>query len=132
MTTPDTPAVRVHVVGMNEGLVTAPPRRRRLRNAVVQTYNLTALHPIHHFLPYDTNRLYALVQAGGSNVVVCTDLSQAQDPANQVAGVPNPNGYLLTAGNTVPVKIEGCQNMWVVANTYPSQLTWIAIHEQGA
>jgi hypothetical protein len=130
MTTPDTPRpISVHVASSAPSALGAPARRK-LRNAVTLSYSLTSAHPIHHMLPYDTNRLYALVQVGGNNVVLCTDLSQAQDPANQAAGVPYPNGFLLTAGNTMPVKIEGCQNMWVVANTFPSQVTWIAIHEQ--
>lgn len=137
MTTPGTPRpIPVQIIGpdggpMNPGFVPRP-EPRRLRTAVTLTYTLTAASPIHHFAPFDTNRLYMLVQAGGNNVVICTDKSQAQDLANQVAGVPNPNGFLLTAGNTVPLKIEGTQGMYVVANTFPSQLTWIAVHEQPA
>jgi hypothetical protein len=107
-----------------------PLPRRKLRNAIVMTRNITAANPIIELVPYDTNRLYVLVQVGGNNCVICTDKSQAQDPFNQVAGVPDPVGFLLSAGNTRPVKIEGCQRMFAVGNTYPTQLTWIAIHEQ--
>jgi hypothetical protein len=133
MTTPDAAPrpIPVHIASANEGLLLPPaPRRRPLRNAVVMTRNMTAITPIVDLVPYDTNRLYILAQCGGNNIVVCTDISQAQDPANQVAGVPNPNGYLLTAGNTTPIKFEGCQRMWAVGNTFPSQITWVAIHEQ--
>jgi hypothetical protein len=129
MTETPTP-VPVHVVSANEGVIPGAAPRRRLRRAVTRTRNMTAAEPVIHFAHQDNNRLHLLVQAGGNNVVLCTDISQAQDPANQVAGVPNPNGYLLTAGNTMPTKIEGCQNMWAVGNTFPSQLTWIEIHEQ--
>jgi hypothetical protein len=121
--------VRVHITSANEGVMIPAPGRR-LRNAVTLTKNMTAAIPIIDLVPYDTNRLYILVQAGGSNIVLCTDLSMAQDPVNQVPGVPNPNGLVLTAGNTMPLRIDGCQRMWAVGNTFPSQVTWIAIHEQ--
>ena len=128
--------VDVHVVSANEGVMIPAPGRR-LRNAVTLTRNMTAAGtnpgPVIDLVPYDTNRLYILVQATGSNnIVICTDLSQAQDPANQVPGIPNPNGYLLAAGSTMPmpVRIEGCQRLWAVGNTFPSQVTWISIHEQ--
>lgn len=102
---------------------------RKVRHATVMTKNLTAATPIVDLVPYDETRLHILVQAGGNNIVICTDISQAQDPANQAAGVPNPNGLLLTAGNTAPFLIEGAQRMWAVGNTFPSQVTWVNVHE---
>ncbi len=107
----------------------ASPIRHKVRQLKVITKNLTATVPIIDVAPYDETRLYVLVQAGGNNIVLCTDISQAQDPVNQVAGVPNPNGLLITAGNTIPWKLEGCQRMWAVGNTFPSQLTMAFLHE---
>ena len=101
---------------------------RKLMQAVTLTRNIAA-GQIVDFLPYDTTRLHVRVQAGGSNVVLCTDLSQAQDPANVAVGIPNPNGLLLTAGNTTPFKVDGVQRMWAVAPA-AAQITWISLHER--
>jgi hypothetical protein len=112
-----------------EALGGAGPRKRRVKQITFRTRNLTATSPIAHLCAYDETRLYILIQAGGNNVVLCTDISEAQDPANQVAGIPNPNGFVLTAGNTNPIPVPGCQPIWAVGNTYPSQVTWITVHE---
>jgi hypothetical protein len=121
--------VPVHVTNTEALAGAASPGRHKVRQVKLLTKNITAAQPIIDLVPYDETRLYIQVQAGGNNVVICTDLSQAQDPDNQVAGVPNPVGLLLTAGNTVPWKIEGCQRMWVVGNTFPSQVTYTSVHE---
>jgi hypothetical protein len=107
----------------------AHPVRRKVRQLKVITKNLTATQPIIDVAPYDETRLYILMQVGGNNIVLSTDLSQAQDPANQVATLPSPNGLVLTAGNTIPYKIEGCNRMWATGNSYPCQLTMAFVHE---
>jgi hypothetical protein len=114
-----------------EALISAANARmgkRRQKHATFITRTLLNATPV-DLVGFDESRLYILIQAGGANVVVCTDLSQAQDPANAVPGVPNPNGLLLTAGNTMPYPIEGSQRMWVVGNTFPSQVTCTVMHE---
>jgi hypothetical protein len=121
--------IPIPVLVANAGEVGGKPRRHRV--ATFRTRNLTAANPIVHLCPYDETRLYIQIQAGGSNVVLCTDISQAQDPCNQVAGVPNPDGLLLTAGNTMPFRLEGSQHIYAVGNTFPSQLTWVTVHESG-
>ena len=121
--------VPVPVTIHNPDSLRPPATRRRVRHAKMVTRNLTAAQPVIDLAGYDETRVYILAQAGGNNIVVCTDISQAQDPANQVAGVPNPNGLLLTAGNTIPFKIEGAQRMWAVGNTYPAQITFVVVHE---
>src|ERR1700734_3423469 len=98
---PEIPAIPVVLTNPEMLAGMAAPVRHKVRQLKVITKNLTAATPIIDLAPYDETRLYVLVQAGGNNIVICTDLSQAQDPVNQVAGVPNPNGMLLTAGNTV-------------------------------
>jgi hypothetical protein len=126
-TDPQVPPVSVHVASSDVPMGGTP--RRKVRQVKVITKNLTATTPVVDLVGYDETRLYIQVQAGGSNIVICTDLSQAQDPANQVPGVPNPNGLLLSAGNTVPWKLEGCGRMWAVGNTFPSQVTYSIVHE---
>jgi hypothetical protein len=121
--------VPVHVTNAEALGGAGSPFRHKVRQLKLITKNLTATTPIIDVAPYDETRLYILMQCGGNNIVLCTDLSQAQDPANVVATIPNPNGLVLTAGNTIPYKIEGCQRMWAVANAFPSQLTLAFLHE---
>lgn len=128
MTTPEIQPVLVMVANAAE-LTAAGHGRGKVRHTTAITKNLTAASPIIDLVGYDETRCYIRIQSGGNNVVVCTDISQAQDPANQIAGVPNPNGLLLTAGNTAPFDIEGAQRMWAVGNTYPAQVTYVVVHE---
>jgi hypothetical protein len=122
--------VPVHVDNLHELMAgAASPVRHKVRQGKAITKNLTAAIPVIDVAPYDETRLYILMQVGGNNIVLCTDLSQAQDPNNQVATVPNPDGFLLTAGNTLPYKIEGCGRLWAVGNSYPAQLTMWFVHE---
>ena len=122
--------VTVHVDNIHElAAGAASPVRHKVRQGKAITKNLTAGTPIIDVAPYDETRVYILMDVGGNNIVLCTDLSQAQDPANVIATIPNPNGFVLTAGNTVPYKIEGCGRMWAVANAFPSQLTMWFVHE---
>jgi hypothetical protein len=72
--------------------------RKRYRKAVMpRTIVLSAANPVLPLLGQDLSRLYALVEAFGNDVVLCESLSQANDPFNDVAGLPNPQGYLLKA-----------------------------------
>ncbi len=123
--TADTLPIPVHISNA-EALAGKMPAK--VRNAIVWTRNIAAGQII-DLCPYDVSRLYVQVQAGGSNVVICTDLSQAQDPGNLVAALTNPVGLVLGAGNTFPYKIEGVQRMWAVAPS-AAQLTWCAVHER--
>ena len=104
-------------------------KRRPRRQMTFRTINLTAASPVQVLLGADPARLYALVQAGGNSVVLTTSQGEAQDPNNVVANIPNPEGFVLTAGNTVPVKLEGVQPVYASANAFPSQVTMIVVHE---
>ena len=46
-------------------------------------------------------------------VILCHSYQQAQNPANQVAGVPFPQGTYLPAGGTAA--LDGTGPLWVVA-----------------
>ena len=119
------PPVRVHVASSDV------PMASRSRKLVSHfgTVVLTAAIPADDLLPLDPKRVYALVQAGGNNAVICESLAEAQNAANQATGLPNPIGYVLPVGNTQPTKIPGSQRMWCAAAAYPTQVTWVAVQE---
>lgn len=48
-----------------------------------------------------------------SPIVVCSSYNQAQDGANQAAGVPFPQGAYVPAGGTV--SLDGTGPLWIVA-----------------
>jgi hypothetical protein len=122
--------VPVHVTGIDEGLALAgaapPPRRAGCRPYTVV---LTAAVPVDTILDLDAKRAYALVQAGGNDVVISNNRTEAYNAANQVAGLPNPIGMVLPSGNTAPTKIPGGDRWWAAAAAYPTQVTVLVVQE---
>jgi hypothetical protein len=120
--------VKVHLVADSTKASPGPgPRPRRLTGF---TKVMTSAIPLVDLVPYDPARLYIEVQATSNDVVICTDLSQAQDPANVASGIPNPNGILIPHANTTPQRLEGANRMWAVAAAYPALLTVAVMHEE--
>ena len=105
--------VKVHITADDTKVATAPSAGK-IRVQTVTTKNLTAAGWA-DLLPYDPSRKIAWIQAGGSNIVICTDISQAQDAQNQVSGLPYPNGLVIPSTNTAPWPVEGVQRMWYAA-----------------
>jgi hypothetical protein len=65
-------------------------------------------------VPDNPAREYLLLQViGTQTVVLCSALSQAQDPANTTVGLPNPNGSVLATGIVIPVKANN--RLWIAA-----------------
>lgn len=125
----DPPAFNVHVTGSDVPLGGGPPPRQPEFHVTTRTIVLTAAHPVLDLAPADPSRDYMLLQVFGNPAVLCNDLSQAQDPANQVAGLPNPNGSLLGTGLVIPVRATN--RLWVAAAVFPTQISVITAHKGG-
>lgn len=129
MTMPDIPPVPVRVVSVAPGTIGPGAYPAKTEFCTVRTFLFSAASPSHVVLPADATRLIAYVQAGGNNVVICTDKGMEQDPANLVAGLPAPNGLVIPFGNTGPYPLRGINEFRAVAASYPAQLTVSIIHE---
>ena len=115
--------VRVHVASSD-----VLPAEHRTPELVITTRTLvlTSTRPIDE-IALDPGRVYAIVQVFGNTAVLCTSLTQAQDPANAVTGLPNPNGSLLTVGQVIPLK--AVNHFWFTAAAFPTQISLIIAHK---
>lgn len=107
----DTPIQPIPVHVANAGDIwsaAAEPRRRRIRSTF-RTFVLTATNPIIPILAEDLSRRAADLQAIGNSIVICESQSQAQDPSNAVAGLPNPQGLLLFVPAAASAENTGTQ-----------------------
>jgi hypothetical protein len=82
----------------------------------------------------DLSRRLLIVQAWTNDVVLCETQARAQDPANAVTGLPNPEGYVLRASVTdgvqqPPVYIPGTGMIWVTAASFPATITAILLNK---
>jgi hypothetical protein len=105
MTTPDGPArpIPVHIATAADGVFPGSQDKRRHVQSVFRTWVLAANTP-EPILGEDRSRIHAWIIAYGNSVILCSSQSQAQQPANQVAGAlgaafantpGNPEGTLL-------------------------------------
>ena len=110
-----------------ESLAAAVSRPRRYHyNITFRTIVLTAGgvgQSIRPLCADDPSREYLLVQAFTNDVVLCESQSRAQDPANSVVGLPNPEGFLLWHTNVTATRIDSQDLIWVVAASFPAQVT---------
>ena len=123
--------IKVHVESVSAEASGSVPaaRPRKRRSGRPYTVVLTSTNPVQTILDLDDKRVYALVQAGGFDVVINNNLGEAQNAANQVSGLPDPIGMVLSCGNTVPTRIDGGQRWWAAAAQYPAQVTVLAVQE---
>jgi hypothetical protein len=127
MTTPIEP-VPVRIENVAEFQQRQGSRAKLHKDVTFRTIVLTALNPVRPLMAADLSREYAQVEAFTNDVVLCETQSKAQDPANQVAGLPNPEGALLKASCTAaqptlafpPRKLETTDLVWVTAASFPA------------
>lgn len=128
---PDAPrSIPVHITGSSVSLGAPPASRQKLITDSTRTIVVSATNPYPVALPTDESRDYAILIALDNQVVVCNSFGDAQDPSNQVAGLPNPIGSVLFVGIAVPMR--GTNKMWLAAAVYPSRVTVIAGHKETA
>lgn len=82
-------------------------------STVVVAYNTAGYNNVEQVLAEDPLRKDASIMAVDNPVVICHAASQLTDPANQVSGVPYPQGAYLPAGSSLTV--TGTGRAWVVA-----------------
>jgi hypothetical protein len=70
---------------------------------------------------HEPNRKELRVLSADNPVVICDSYGQANDPANQVVGLPNPNGALLPVTQS-PWELPTTDQMWVAAASFPSRV----------
>ena len=73
------------------------------------------IQPYAQLLALDPLRKSAAILNNDQPVVLCHAQNQTTDPANQAAGVPNPQGAYLPAGGNA--RFTGTGPLWVVATT---------------
>lgn len=112
------PVVDVRVTNM-PGMPAAAEKQRRAIQP--RTIVLTAANPVKVLLAADVSRKLVQVIAAGNPVVLCESESQAEDPNNSVATLPNPEGFLLPVGVRIP--IDTSEQMWVTAQAFPAQVS---------
>lgn len=122
-------AIKVHVESAAPGVLAPAPAAPPRLGCRPYTVVLTADNPVQTILDLDDKRVYALIQAGGYDCVINNSNGEASNSANQVPGLPNPVGMVLTAGNTAPTKIPGGQRWWAAAAQYPAQVTVLVVQE---
>jgi hypothetical protein len=93
---------------------------------VFRTFALTAANPTVPVLAEDLARFDAWFMAYGNSVVLCDSQSQAQDPANAIAGTgvfvntpANPQGTLLyvPSGATFTTPVAPMSTDWLILQT---------------
>ena len=121
--------VKVHVASAAPGALNGTATRRKRASCRPYTVVLTSTNPVQTILDLDDSRSYALVQAGGFDVVINNSNGEAQNAANQVSGLPDPVGMVLSCGNTAPTRIPGGERWWAAAAEYPAQVTVLVVQE---
>lgn len=122
--------VSVHVTSIDAGVLQPPAAAPSpVIGCRPYTVVLTSSVPVDTILDRDPKRAYALVQAGGNNVVISNNKTEAFAKENLVAGLPNPSGMVLPFGNTTPTKIPGGDRWWAAAAAYPAQITVLVVQE---
>jgi hypothetical protein len=95
---------------------------------VVVAFNVNGYNNSEQVLALDLLRKDASILSVDQPVVICHSHSQMTDPANQVGGVPYPQGAYLPAGSSLT--FSGTGPMWVVATVnQPSRIS-IAVNRR--
>lgn len=114
--------VTVHIV--KDDTKTGEKRPEEFRTSH-RTIVLTAANPYALIGGYDPARVWIKLNVFDNNVVLCGDVSQANDLSNQTTGLNFPNGRLLGAGAgvaSVEYEIHGQDEQWIVTGTYPTRV----------
>ncbi len=115
-----TESVLVHITGSDVATDIAKTRARRVAVSC-HTHVLTASNPYVQIANQELNRQTIVITCLDNPVVLCDSNGQAQDAANQSAGLATPNGALIPINNPYPVTTTDM--LWVATGTYPSRVS---------
>lgn len=101
----------------------AAPKQKKHKDVTYRTIVLTAANPVRPIFVGDLSRELVIIQAFGNDVVLCESQSKAEDAANSVATLPNPEGYLLSHSNTAPTYLPTTDLTWATAQAFPAQIS---------
>jgi hypothetical protein len=114
MTSVEVQPVPVEVINHPE------PKKYELR-AAYRTVVLTATNPSAELAGYDPLRVCLKFTGHANAFVLSGNISQANDPANLINPLVNPNGRMIPAGATnVEYQAEGQNEIWASGGQYPT------------
>jgi len=99
-------------------------------STVAVAYDLAGYNNSEQVLALDPLRKDASILAVDNAVVVCHSHQQVTDPANQISGVPYPQGAYLPAGSSLTV--TGTGPAWVVATVSSASRVSVFINRRNA
>jgi hypothetical protein len=105
-------------------LSTLPVANQGTDTGTFKTIVLSSANPYRMALPEDNTRRVARIIAIDNPVVMCQSENQAQDPANQVTDVPQPNGGYIPTGLVVPVT---CTSVLFLAATTTASVSRVFV-----
>jgi hypothetical protein len=127
----DDEAIKVHIVNTDDIRVQRTEEKEP-EHFVFSTYvvasALAGYNTIEQVLAEDPLRKDASILAVDSPIVVCHSPAQANSPANQVAGVPYPQGAYLPANQSIT--IAGTGRVFVVATVNTASRVSVAINRR--
>jgi hypothetical protein len=85
--------------------------------------------PFQQILMLDVERKDAAITSPDAAIVLCHSAAQAQSAQNQVAGVPNPEGFYIPAGGSI--SLEGTGRVWAVATVNTPARVCVAVNRRG-
>jgi hypothetical protein len=86
--------------------------------------------PYQLILALDPQRKDAAITSPDAAIVICHSYAQAQSIANQVAGIPNPEGFYVPAGGSI--SLEGTGRAIAVATLNTPARVCVAINRRGS
>jgi hypothetical protein len=81
-------------------------------------------------LQLDPQRKSASIMTIDNPIVICHSENQANSPANQVPGIPAPDGVVLAVGQSVSV--TGTAPLWAVATATGNSRVSVIVNRRGA
>lgn len=121
MSITDEKPITVHLVKDDTKGEKRPEEYRSAHRTIV----LTAANPYQQIAGYDPGRVMVKINVMDNPVVLCGDVSQASDLANQTSGLTNPNGRILGTGAgsaSIEYEILAQDDQWIAAAAYPTRV----------
>jgi len=134
----DEDAVKVHVVNASDMKAVATEEKEP-EHFIFSTFVLQGIGtgnademPQYYLqiLNLDPRRKSVSIMSLDNPIVLCHSEAQAMSPANQVAGLPDPDGIVILAGGTFSV--NGTGPIWAVSTVTGNSRVSVASNRRGA